>query len=135
MYDVRSGDGAHQPEIAEIAHSLEQLLPRAEKDGGERYLHLVYQTGLEVLLGNVRSPRKRHILPFGGSARLLQRGLDAIADKGEDVPVFQGERRARVVREQEDGMMERGIVAPPAVPRIVGIPGAGMAAEHVPAHD
>src|SRR3954470_23931148 len=105
MYDVRSGDRAHQPEIAEIAHALEQPLPGAEKDGGERYLHLVDQTGLEVLLGNVRSARKRHILSFRASARLLQRGLDAIADEGEDVPVFQGERRARVMREYEDGVM------------------------------
>jgi hypothetical protein len=31
--------------------------------------------------------------------------------------------------------MKRRIISPPAVPRLSGIPGARVAAEHVPAHD
>src|SRR5207245_7412532 len=43
------------------------------------------------------------------------------------------QRLARMVSEDEDGMVEGRIVSPPALPRLV--PRSRAAAEHVPAHD
>src|SRR5438477_526859 len=67
-------------------------------------------------------------------ARLLERRLDPVRDEVERRPTIHLERLAGMVCEDEDRMVERRIVAPPALPRIV-LPRPGTAAEHVPAHD
>jgi hypothetical protein len=65
---------------------------------------------------------------------LLERRLDPVRDEVERRPTIHLERLAGMVREDEDRMVERRIVAPPAPPRIV-VPRPRAAAEHVPAHD
>jgi hypothetical protein len=49
--------------------------------------------------------------------------------------VGEPERLARVVREDENVVVERRLVAPPAVRVRVALPRAFPAAEHLPAHD
>ncbi len=44
------------------------------------------------------------------------------------------ERRSRVMGEDEDGRVERWVLAPPAAPLLVG-PGSGLGPELAPAHD
>src|SRR5690606_33869213 len=45
------------------------------------------------------------------------------------------ERGARVMRQHEDRMVKRRIAAPPPIPRLLPVPRARLAAEHVAAHD
>jgi hypothetical protein len=66
-------------------------------------------------------------------ARLLERRLDAVGDEVEGRAALHRQRVAGVVGEDEDIGVERRLVAPPALPRL--LPGARAAAEHVAAHD
>jgi len=45
------------------------------------------------------------------------------------------ERRALVVGDDEHRVMEGRVLPPPAPPRILGVPSAGVSAEHVATHD
>jgi hypothetical protein len=70
-------------------------------------------------------------------ARLRERRLDPVGDEGEGGVAggrAQFQRLALVVGEDEDGHVERRLVAPPALERLVA-PRALLAAEHLAAHD
>ena len=69
-----------------------------------------------------------------GALGEIERSLDALGDEGEGRASFHLERLARVMGDDEHGMMEGRIGAPPAFPRRRGIPRPGMSAEHVSAH-
>src|SRR5262249_28080932 len=71
----------------------------------------------------LRAPGQRHVLAPGGPPRLLERGPDTLRDEGEGGSPFELEGLARVVREHENGVVERRGGSPP--PRA---PGRGRAA-------
>jgi hypothetical protein len=97
--------------------------------------HVVDDPGPEVLLGHVRAACDRDVLVSGCGPRLLERALRPVGDEVEGRPALLLDRFALMVRENEDGDVERRIVAPPGVGVRVLLPRAGPAAEHPPAHD
>ena len=66
--------------------------------------------------------------------RLLERGVDAVGDEPELRAALHRERRARVMRQHEDGRVIRGLVTPPALPALVR-PRAADGTEHVAPED
>ena len=134
--DLRRRHRSHElKSVQAFADTVEQPLALPEQDRHEVDVHLVHETGREILLGGFRSAGKRHILAAGGLPRRLERRTDAVGDEGEGRPTLEHEWLARVVREHEYRVVERRISAPPAGPRLLRIPGTGVAAEHVAPHD
>ena len=100
-------------------------------------LEVVDQARLQVLLGGARPAGDRDVLAAGCRLRLLERRLDAVGDERERRLALD-QRLARMVGEDEDGLVEGRLVAPPALPRLIAprrvVPRA-LAAEHSAAHD
>jgi hypothetical protein len=92
------------------------------------------KTGTQVLPRGRRAASDADVLPGGRLERPLERSLDPVRDEVERRPAVHLEGRARVVGQDEDRVVVRRVVAPPAAPVLVA-PGPAHRAEHVPAHD
>src|SRR5881398_3346810 len=97
-------------------------------------MQLVDQTGTQILPNGGNPAAEAHVAPACRSARLLQRDVNAFGDKMKLRTSPHPERRARVMRQHEDGRVIRRLVAPPALPALVG-PRAPDRSEHVAAED
>ena len=110
----------------------------AEQD---RHLHDVEgvdQAGGEELADDGRPAADAHVEVAGRGPGEPQRLLRGGVDEVEHRPALHLDRRARVVREDEDRRVERRVRSPPAAPLVVGAdvgPGPGLRAELAPAHD
>jgi hypothetical protein len=133
--DVRCGDGACQLEPAQVTDAIKEWFARAEENRHEVNLHLIHQTGAQVLLGDIGPTPERHVLASSRLPGQLEGWRDPISDEGERGPALQCQRRPRVMGQDEDGVMKGRVGAPPAVPRSRSIPRPVMPAEHVPPHD
>jgi len=58
MGHVRRGDRARKPEAVEVSHAVEESLTPAEQHRHQVNLHLVDQTGVQVLSRRVRPARE-----------------------------------------------------------------------------
>jgi hypothetical protein len=83
---------------------------------------------------STRPAADAHVAAARRRARLLQRGVDAFRDEVEFGAAFHLQGWPGVVGEHEHGHVVRRLVAPPALPALVG-PGAAHRAEHVAPHD
>src|SRR4026207_817653 len=108
---------------ADRIDAREEVLTPAPKGGGDREVHLVDQPGGEVLTNGGNAPAESDVLALSRLVRALQCGMDAIGKEVKDRSALHREGRTSMVRENEDGNMVRGIVAPPSLPTVVG-PGA-----------
>ena len=116
--------------------AVEQPLAAPEQRRHQIDLHLVDETRREVLLRGVRAAGERDVLSLAAATRALRSAaFDAVGHERERGAAIERERCARVMRQHEDGVMKRGVVAPPAVPRRFLAPRARVAAEHVATHD
>src|SRR2546430_10204987 len=93
-------------------------------------MQLVDQTGTQILPNGGNPAAEAHIAPARRSARLLQGDVNAFGDKMKLRTSRHPERRARVMRQHEDGRVIRRLVAPPAPPAVVR-PRASDGTEHV----
>src|SRR5438105_2782512 len=93
-------------------------------------MQLVDQTGTQILPNGGNPAAEAHVAPACRSARLLQRDVNAFGDKMKLRTSPHPERRARVMRQHEDGRVIRRLVAPPALPAVVR-PRASDRTEHV----
>src|SRR5207244_12227111 len=85
---------------------------------------------------SVRSACHKDVQLAYVAKRTLDRALEAFSDQGERAPSLHHERLPRVVGEDEDGLVKRRVVSPPAVRVGVVLPGPFAAAEHTtPHHD
>src|SRR5512133_3480967 len=133
MRDDGRFDHAYELDLRVLV--LEQANSASKQDWSDMDLELVEQPGVEILLRDAGAAGDRDVLVAGARACLLQRRLDAVRDKREGrSPLFR-HGLARVLRENEDGVMERRVVAPPGVAVGIVLPGALAAAEHPAAHD
>src|SRR5256884_7627897 len=82
-------------------------------------MQLVDQTGTQILPNGGNPAAEAHVAPACRSARLLQRDVNAFGDKMKLRTSRHPERRARVMRQHEDGRVIRRLVAPPALPAAV----------------
>src|SRR4051794_2595268 len=130
--DVRRGRDPRVDE-RERARAVEQPPPRAEQDRRDVEEELVHDARAEALLRDLGAAGDVDGALTRGRTGLLDRGFDAVHE-GEG-RIREDERLARVVRDDEDGHVERRLVAPPAVRVRIVLPWPGAAAEHPPAHD
>src|SRR5438105_15720800 len=93
-------------------------------------MQLVDQTGTQILPNGGNPAAEAHVAPARRSARLLQGDVHAFGDKMKLRTSRHPERRARVMRQHEDGRVIRRLVAPPALPAVVR-PRASDRTEHV----
>src|SRR5205814_9041757 len=75
-----------------------------------------------------------HVAGAGSLLCALERGVDAVGDEVEHRATFHLERASRVVREHENRRVIRRLVAPPALPALVG-PRPAHRPEHVAPED
>jgi hypothetical protein len=133
-------DGRRRDEVDElqprgsVVEVVEEPLAAAEQHRRDVHLELIDQPGPEVLLRGRRATSDDHVLPGGCLHRALERGLDPVRHEMERGPTLHLERRAGVVGEDEDGVVVRRVLTPPAAPLLVA-PRPTHRAEHVPAHD
>jgi hypothetical protein len=97
-------------------------------------MQLVEQAGVQVLLDRRSSTAEPDVLALGCVESALQGFLDPLVDEVERRSPLHLEGRARVVRENEDRVVIRGIVTPPTLPVAV-VPRSPDGPEHVPSHD
>jgi hypothetical protein len=98
----------HRPrelETAEIPDAFEESLTGAEQHRHQVNLHFADQAGGKVLPGRARATRERYIQS--------SRRHDTLGHERERRSALKRERRARVVRKHEYGVVKWGIHAPP----------------------
>src|SRR6266508_376739 len=116
------------PEVAEDASTV------AEQHWNNVELELVQQPRRQVLLNDVAAAQEQDVFAAGGLLCLVERGLDSVGDEVERGPALHLHGIARVMGDDEHGVVEGRLVAPPARPLLVA-PGATTdRAEHVSAH-
>src|SRR3954471_2720736 len=99
-------------------------------------VELVEQACPQRLLNDARPAADVHVPLAGCCARLLERSGETVGDEEKGRAAGQLEWFPRMVREHEDGRVERRGAAPPAVGIGVALPRAFAAAEHpAPHHD
>ena len=105
--------------------SIEEPNAGAEEDRHEIEPDLVDEARGESLAGDGRPAGDSDVAAGRRLLRLRDRGLDAVGDERERRPALALERWARVMGDDEDRKVERRILAPPTVPRIVVPTGLG----------
>ena len=90
MDNAWRGDRPHELETVQIVtDALEKPLSAAEERWHQVDLHLIDEIGGEILLRRTRSAGECDILAARGTARLLERRLDARRDEREGCSTFE----------------------------------------------
>src|SRR6185295_151150 len=110
------------------------MLAGAEQRRRYGKVHLVDQSGLEILPDRIHTAAEPDILVLRRVPRALQRRLDAVGDEVEGGAALHGERGARMVGEDEYVAVVGRVVAPPALPVVIR-PRTPYRPEHVAAQD
>src|SRR5258708_39278989 len=97
-------------------------------------MQLVNQLGAQVLADGGDAAAQAHVAPARRRERLLERRVNAVGDEAELGAPRHLERRPGVVRQDEDRRVIRRLLAPPALPALVG-PGPAHRAQHVAPED
>ena len=113
-------------------HALEQADPGAEQHGSTRDRKLVDQAGVHVLQDRRAAARDADVTVAGGIAGLVERGLDAVVDEVEGGPAGPLPRVTLLVRHDEDRRVERRLLRPRLLARVVVVNPACPSPRQVP---
>ena len=72
VYHFGRGNRPHHLESEQVSDTIKQTFPTAEKNRHKVYIHLIDESGREILLGGVSSSGERHILTVGGLSGLVE---------------------------------------------------------------
>src|SRR6185437_16175874 len=97
-------------------------------------MQLVDQTRPQVLAEGRDTSSETHIPSSCGGSRLLQGCVNALGDEPELGSARHPDRCARVMREDKNRNVIRGLSAPPSLPALVR-PGTPHRTKHVPAEN
>ena len=106
----------------------------AKEDRADSDVHLVNESGLEVLPDRADPTAKPNILTVRCVGCPLQCGMDSVRDEVEGCATFHGDLWPGVMGEHKDGSVVRRFGAPPTCPGVVG-PRASDVSEHIAAED
>jgi hypothetical protein len=122
--------------IAEIGcvNTLKQAFSGTEQDRRNGQMHLIYKSCAKILPNSGNPAAKPDILAIRSVNSPFKCGVNAIGDKVEGSASAHHDRCAWVVGEDEDGSVVRRVVAPPALPAVVG-PRPADRSKHVAADD
>ena len=122
--------------IAEFGcvNSGEEIFPGTEKHWRNGKVDFVDQPRAKVLLDCRDSAAKPDVLIFCGVPGSFKSSVNSVRHEMEGSSAIHGDRRARVVGEDEDGRVVRRVVAPPSLPVFVG-PGTSNRPEHISTND
>ena len=120
--------------IRAVAGLIEVSLTRTEQDRHVGQMHLVYQSGPEVLPDCRRAAGDQDVLITSCLESAVECALDSVGDEVERRAPFLYHGLPRVVGQHEDVVVVRRVVTPPTGPILVG-PFAANRSEHVAAHD
>ena len=122
--------------IAEIrcVNTLKQAFSGTEQDGRNGQMHLVYESCTKILPNSGNPAAEPDVLAVGSVNSSFKCGVNAVGDKVEGSASAHNDRCAWVVGEDEDGSVVRRVVAPPALPGVVG-PRPAHRSKHVAADD
>jgi len=127
-----------ETELVEI-DSLEEMLAFAEENRRDGEVHLVDVAGEEKLADGRNTTADANVFFAGSFGRLLEGRVNTRGDEVKRGAAFHLERRARVMREDENGHMVGRTWTPPAFPELagfgIGSPGTANGAKHVAAED
>src|SRR3984885_10191188 len=129
--------GAHRLDREVLLQALQAVperLAAAEEDRHERDVHVVDQAGGEELADGGRAAADADVEAARGLLGRRKRLRRAGVDEVEDGAALHLDRGPDVMREHEDGGMERRLLTPPAPPLLVG-PRPALRAELVAPHD
>src|ERR1700736_2336952 len=93
-------------------------------------MQLINQGSAQILPNSGYAATDADVAAARCNGRLLQSGVNAFGDKAKLRTSRHPKRRPRVMRQHEDGRVIRRLVAPPALPTMVG-PRAAHRTEHV----
>src|SRR5260370_19599433 len=120
--------------LLEVLEPVPHAFPARKNDGHDRDVHVVDQVGREELADCRWSPANSDVQ----TARCLPGGLQGLGGAGVDevkrCPALHLDRGPWMVGEDEHGGTEGRVVAPPALPLLVG-PRAALGPELVASHD
>src|SRR5262245_29120356 len=135
MRGIRRGHmlTARVAKLGEI-DAAEEMLTRAQQNRGDRKVHLVDQTGPQIVPEGGDAAADADILAARGIEGALEHVLDAIGDKVKGGAARHHDRWPRIVRKHEDRNVIGRVVAPPSLPGLVR-PGSTYGPEHVAPQD
>lgn len=133
-HDVQGGwaCGVFGATIAERGEvdSGEEAFSAAKNQRGDGEMHVIDQSGLQVLPDGRRSAAEADVATACGFVGLAESGVDAVGNEVECGAAFHGDRGPGMVGEHEDRAVIGRLVSPPAFPFVVG-PCAANWAKHV----
>src|SRR5204862_7580197 len=109
---------------------MQKMFPRAEQHRSSGEMQFVDQTCAQVLSNSRYPATEADVATVGCGSRLLQSGVNTVGDEAKLRTSRHAKRCPPVMCQHEDGRVIRRLVAPPALPAVVG-PGAANAAGHV----
>src|ERR1043166_9156587 len=112
----------------------EKMFSAAEQYRRKGQVHLVDQSGTQILADRRDPAAEAYILAPGRLVCAFERLVDPVRDKMKRSAAGHGERRTRIVGKYEYRDMVRRVVAPPSFPALVG-PGAAHGSKHISSQD
>src|SRR5882672_3457612 len=113
---------------------VQEVLAGAEQNRSDREMQLVDQPGAQELSDCGHASAQPDVAVARGGLRLLERGPNSVGNEIEYGAALHRDRRPRMMREHEYRNMIGRLLAPPALPALVG-PGTADRAEHVAPQD
>jgi hypothetical protein len=129
--------GAHRLDgeaLFQAFKSVPEGLAAADDDRYDRDVHVVDQVGGEELADGSRAAADADVEATRGLPGRRERLRRVAIEEVEGVAALHLDRGPDVMGEHEDGGMERRLLAPPALPFLVG-PRSALRAELVAPHD
>src|SRR6476620_6106692 len=113
---------------------VEKPCASTEKNGNDVNIQLINQYAVQVLLSDIRAAAQSEVFVLLSSLRVPKGRVNSFGDEVKGCAALHLNRLAGVVRDNEDRHVERRIVAPPTIPRLIS-PRSISAAKHVTSHD
>jgi hypothetical protein len=136
--DMDDGWRTHVFDAAVVVSARDGIVKKsfaaAEQHGHDRQMQFINEPCAEVLPNGGCTSSHQNIAAVCNFERGAQSCVDPAVDEMEGGSSLQFDRWTRVVREDEDRVMEGWVLSPPADP-LTRLPRAAYRAEHVPTHD
>src|SRR6266850_6969795 len=113
---------------------VQEVLAGSQQDWPDREMQLVDQPGAQELADRGHAAAEPDVAVARGGSRQLERDVNSVGNEIEYSAALHRDRRPRMMREHEYRNMIGRLLAPPALPALVG-PGTADWAEHVAPQD